>query len=174
LSLASRELPIGDDERCAAIEVRHETGGLGVFALVRGTVGTQCAEGGGVGAALGGEVATEAEHVCPGGQAQVCEFGPLAEADAFGDVTPGVIADGQVRKPVGWSDAPVEGACAFGGFGGVFGNVGGDLAIGQFPAGRDGPGIEFAAPDQGSGRKSSRSGRCEVDSAGGLVDGCGE
>ena len=49
-------------------------------------------EGDGIAAAFGGEVATESEHVCPSGQAQVGEFGELAEAQAFADEPTGVLA----------------------------------------------------------------------------------
>ena len=74
----------------------QEPGGYGALALVSGTVGAEGAEGGGVGPALGGEVAAEAEHVRPGGQPQVGELGQPAEAEAFGDVAAGVVADGQL------------------------------------------------------------------------------
>ena len=73
-------------------------------------------------------MAAEAEHVRPGGQAQVLESGKLGQAEAFGDVAAGVVADGQVGELVGRGDAVVEGAGAFGGLGGVLGDVGGDLA----------------------------------------------
>jgi hypothetical protein len=56
-------------------------------------------EGDGVGAALGGEVAAEAEHVRPRGQPQLLELGELAEAEACGDVAAGVFADWQVGEP---------------------------------------------------------------------------
>ena len=60
------ELPFGEDERAALGKVGHEPGGYGLFALVDGAVGAQGAEGDGVGAALGREVAAEAKHVRPG------------------------------------------------------------------------------------------------------------
>jgi len=66
-------------------------------------------------------VAGKAEHVRPGSEAQAAESGELAEANAFGDVAAGVLADGQLGEPVGRHDAAVEGAGAFGGFGGVLG-----------------------------------------------------
>jgi len=54
---ASGEVPVVDDERAAGVEVGQEPGGFGVFALVVGAFGAQAAQGDGVGAALGGEVA---------------------------------------------------------------------------------------------------------------------
>jgi len=54
--LAPGKVPVGDDERGVAVQVGQEPGGDGLLALVGGTVGAQRAEGGGVGAALGGEV----------------------------------------------------------------------------------------------------------------------
>jgi hypothetical protein len=86
-------------------------------------VGAKRSEGDGVAAALAGEVAPEAEHVRPRGQAQFFELRELAEAQARGDVTSGVFTYGQVGQPVGGSDAAVEGAGAFGGLGGVLGQV---------------------------------------------------
>jgi hypothetical protein len=67
-----------------------------VVALVLGAFGAQRAEGGGVVAALGGEVAAEAEHVRPRGQPQALESGELADAQACGDQAAGVFADGQL------------------------------------------------------------------------------
>jgi hypothetical protein len=62
------EAPAGEDERGVVVEVGQEPGGDGLCALVGGAVGAERAEGGGVGAALGREVAGEAEHVRPGGE----------------------------------------------------------------------------------------------------------
>jgi len=39
--------------------------------------------------------------VRPGGQPQAAELGQFAEAEAFGDVAAGVVADGKVGEPVG-------------------------------------------------------------------------
>ena len=80
-------------------------------------------------------MATEAERVRPGREPQPFQARELAEAEAFGDEAAGVLADGKVGQLVGGGDAVVEGAGAFGGFGGVLGDVGGDLAVGQFPGG---------------------------------------
>ena len=81
--------------------------GSGALALIGGPVGAQRAVGDGVAAAFGGEVAAEAEHVRPGGQAQVLELGELAEAQTCGDVAAGVLTDRQIGEPVGRGDAPV-------------------------------------------------------------------
>jgi hypothetical protein len=59
---------MGKDER-GVVGFRPEAFGGGVVALVLGAFGAQRAEGSGVVAALGREVASEAEHVRPGGQA---------------------------------------------------------------------------------------------------------
>ena len=117
-----------------------------MVALVLGAFGAQRAKGGGVVAALGREVTAEAEHVRPGGQAQVFESGEFAEAQACGDEAAGVLADGQLGQPVGGGDAAVEGAGAFGGLGGVLGDVGGDPGIGEFPGGGDRAGCRARRP----------------------------
>jgi hypothetical protein len=83
---ASGEVPVIEDERGIAVDVGHQSGGLGLFALVGGAVGAQAAQGDGVGAALGAEVAAKAEHVRPCGKPQVVEPGQLAAAEAFGDM----------------------------------------------------------------------------------------
>ena len=112
------EVPLGEDERAVRRKVGHEPGGYGLFALIGGAVSAQGAEGDGVGAALGREVATEAEHVRPGRKPQPFQARELAEAEAFGDEAAGVLADGKVSQPVCRGDAAVEGAGAFGGLGG--------------------------------------------------------
>ena len=81
---------------------------------------------------------------------------------------------GSVGELVDGGDAAVEGAGAFGGFGGVLGDVGGDLGVGQFPAGGDGARVVFAAPGQGPGGDSAERRGLDVDGAGGLGDGFGE
>src|SRR5450759_1662525 len=86
---ASEVVPVANDEDGVRGGRGQEPGGNGVLVLAAG--GAECAEGGGVGAAFGGEVAAEAEHVRPGGQAEAVEFGDLAEAEAFGDETASVI-----------------------------------------------------------------------------------
>ena len=75
---------------------------------------------------FGGEVPGEAEHVCPGREAQVFQAGELAESDAFCDVTASVLADWQRVELVSQSDTTVEGAGAFRGLGGVLGDVRGN------------------------------------------------
>src|SRR5208282_714530 len=116
---ASGEVPVGEDDGGVAVEVGPEPGSDGLFPLMGGAVGTERAKGGRVGAALGGEVAAEAEHVCPGRQTQVFKPWEFAEPDAFGDVAAGVLADGKAGELVGGCDAAVEGAGAFSGLGGV-------------------------------------------------------
>jgi hypothetical protein len=168
------EVPLGEEERAVRRKVGHLPGGYGLFALVGGAVGAQGAEGDGVGAALGREVAAEAEHARPGREPQPFQARELAEAEAFGDEAAGVVPDGKVNQLVGGGDAAVEGAGAFGGFGGVLGDVGGDLAIGQFPGGGDRAGVEFTSPGQRPGREARGGRDIQVDGAGGLVDGGGE
>jgi len=81
---------------------------------------------------------------------------------------------GKVSQPVGEGDAAAEGAGAFGGFGRVLGDVGGDSAVGQFPGSGDRAGVEFTSPGQRPGRKARGGRDIQVDGAGGLVDGGGE
>src|SRR5262245_12152414 len=102
--------PVGHDERGVVVGYRPETLGGGVVALMLGAFGAQRAEGGGVVAALGREVAAEAEHVRPRDQPQVFESGEFAQAQAGGDEAAGVFADGQLGELVGGGDAAVEGA----------------------------------------------------------------
>ena len=89
-------------------------------------------------------------------------------------MTPGVVADGKIGEAIGGRDAAVEGAGAFGGLGGVLGDVTGDLGIGQFPGSGDRAGVVFAAPGQGPGGDTRCGGRDDVDDTDGLVDGGGE
>ncbi len=92
---------MGENEDRVATGVGPESSGYGVLALMSGAVGAERAESGGVGTALGREVAAEAEHVRPGGQAQAAESVKLAQADAFGDEAAGVLADREVGERVG-------------------------------------------------------------------------
>ena len=85
-----------------------------------------------------------------------------------------MVPDGKVSQLVGGGDAAVEGAGAFGGFGGVLGDVGGDLAVGQFSGGGDRARVEFTSPGQRPGREARGGRDIQVDSAGCLVDGGGE
>ena len=85
-----------------------------------------------------------------------------------------MLADGQLGELVGGGYAAVESAGAFGGLGGVLGDVGGDPAVGEFPGGGDGPGVVFTSPVQRAGGQP-RSGRCfEVDGVRGLGYGRGQ
>ena len=119
-------------------------------------------------------MATEAEHVRPGGQSQVFQFGELAETEALGDMAAGVVADRSLGQSVGRSDPAVQSAGAFGGLGRVLGDVASDLGIGQFSGRGDGSRVEFPAPGQGARREPWPTRCCDVDGAGGLVDGGGE
>ena len=92
------EAPVGEDEDGVAVGYGPVGRCCGVFALVLARCGAERAEGGGVAAGLGGEVAAEAEHVRPGGQPQVGQVGELAEAQAFGDEAAGVLADRERRS----------------------------------------------------------------------------
>jgi len=85
-----------------------------------------------------------------------------------------MIPDRQAGEPLGRGDAAVKGAGAFGGLGGVLGDVGGDLGVGEVTCGRDRSGVEFAAPGQGATRETRRGGHFDGDGAGGLVDSGGE
>ena len=165
---ASGVSPVGEDERGAEVEAGLHSGSDGVLALVGGAVGAEYAKGDGVGAALGGEVAAEAEHVRPGREPQTCQARELAEAEAFADEAAGVLADGKVVELVCRGDAAVEGAGAFGGFGGVLSDVGGDPAVGKFPGGGDRAGVVFAAPAQGPGGESGSGRRDDGDGTDGL------
>ncbi|GAA0984015.1 hypothetical protein GCM10009555_056930 [Acrocarpospora macrocephala] len=57
------------------------------------------------------------------GDAEICRRFPAVEAEAFGDEASGVVADREGGQVVGQPYGPVEGADAFGGFGGVLGDV---------------------------------------------------
>src|ERR1022692_366292 len=170
---ATGEVPLTDEQDCARERGRvgQEPGADGVLALVVGACGAECAEGGGVAAALGREVPPESEHVRPRGEAQVCKFGELTQAQALGDQAAGVSGDGQGCEAVGGSDAPVEGAGALSRLGGVLGNVPGDLGIGEFPAGGDGPDVVLAAPGESPGREARGGRRADTDVAERLSDG---
>jgi hypothetical protein len=54
--LASCEVPVGNDERGAAVQVGQEPRSDGSLSLICGAVGAEHVEGRGVGPALGGEV----------------------------------------------------------------------------------------------------------------------
>src|SRR5205823_8534810 len=89
-------------------------------------------------------------------------------------MTSGMVTDWQVGQPIGRGEAAVEGAGAFGGLGGVLGDVASDLGVRHVAVGGDRPYVELAAPGQGAGREAWRGGRRDADSAGGLVDGGSE
>jgi hypothetical protein len=97
----SGESPVGKDQRGVVLGCGPEAVVGGVVALVLGAFGAQRAEGGGVVAALGGEVAAEAEHVRPRGQPQIGQSRESAKAQADGDEAAGVLTDGQFGELVG-------------------------------------------------------------------------
>src|SRR5262245_32072372 len=85
-----------------------------------------------------------------------------------------MLANRKVGQPVCRGDSAIEGAGAFGGFGCVLGDVGGDSAVGQFPRGGDRAGVEFTSPCQRPGREARGGRDIQVDGAGDLVDCVGE
>src|ERR1035441_7868006 len=119
------ELPVGDNERGLAIGHGPQACGEGAVTLVLGAVGPQRAESGGVAAALGREMTTEAEHVRPGSQAQAAEGGEPAEPQAFGNKAASVLADGKIGQPVGGGGPGGQGGGVRGGSGGIWEKGGG-------------------------------------------------
>jgi hypothetical protein len=153
-----------------------------------GAGAAQRAHGGGVAAALGGPVATEAEHVRPRAQPQPCQGRVGAErpagAEHRGDVR-GQLPLGAVE--LAGADTAVErGPEAFGALGGVLGDVPGDLLGGGLPGAgpADGAHVELAAPHRptcrvaGDGRDRGGDGHHDaaLDGAavGGQLDGLSE
>ena len=141
---------------------RAGAGGYCGLALVGGAVGAECAEGGGVGAALGGEVAAEAEHVRPGGQPQVLQLGELPRRRHSAMSRRAWSRMGRsARSSAGLmrrSRVPV----AFGGLGGVLGDVARRPRWSvRSPVGGDRAGVELAAPGAACGRarRGGRDGR---------------
>lgn len=59
-------MPVGQDENGVRLNVLQAEGSGLLGSPVVGACLAQDAQGGGVAAGLGGEVAPEAEHVCPG------------------------------------------------------------------------------------------------------------
>src|SRR5215469_6945104 len=133
----------------------------------------QGAEGDGVVAAFGEEVAAESEHVGPAAQPGVA--GVVAELPAgvhepFGVAA--VRAGVQVDGVVGEAGGGVAGG--FGGFGGVFGEVSGDHGVGDRVAAAQGDHahVHLCAPaDEPPAGLGLVRGRGEGDGGGGLVDG---
>lgn len=125
-------LPVGEDEDGVRLAVVQGEGGVFLGGAVVGACLTQGAEGGGVAAGLGGEVAAEAKHVSPGPQPPV-RVGAVQVA-ACGDESAGVVRDLVAVEFGEFADAAVEGAGVLGGFGGVLGDVGGDGLFGDVRA----------------------------------------
>ena len=122
-------------------------------------------EGDGVVAALGEEVAAEAEHVGPApqpvplGSARPRIQHGFDEPLGVGAVRVGVDVDGVAGEPAGGV------AGRFGGFGGVLGQVAGDHAVGDGAVGAevDGADVELGAPrDEPSRHGMSGWGRGDV------------
>src|SRR5207245_1523946 len=105
-------------------------------------------EGGGVAAGFGGEVAAEAEHVGPFGEPELCELLHGTQAEAFGDEPPGMPGHRKRVDALGGSDAPVEGADAFGSLGCVLGDVAGYGLVGQLSGAGDGAYVELGTPGE--------------------------
>ena len=105
---------------------RRGHGGLGASPFGAGVA--EGAEGGGVAAGLGGEVAAEAEHVGPGAQAEVFEVLAGAEGPGGADEPAGVVGDVELAAEFGERlDAAGRGCRSrLGALGGVLGDVGGD------------------------------------------------
>ncbi len=173
-------VPAGEDEGGGR-------GGVGVFAacecgleaLPFGAGLAEGAQGGGVAAGLGGEVAPEAEHVCPGAEAEVGEVGAGAEVPAGADEAAGVVGEVGVGEFGQEPDAVVEGAGrGLGALGGVLGDVAGHGAVGEFGAAREVGGaddayVELAA--EGEPVRVAVEGRArDGGGSGGGFDGVGE
>lgn len=125
-------LPVGEDEHGVRLGVVDAEGGVSLCGAVVGAGLAEGAEGGGVAAGLGGEVAAEAKHVSPGPQPPV-RVGAVQVA-ACGDESAGVVRDLVAVEFGEFADAAVEGAGVLGGFGGVLGDVGGDGLFGDVRA----------------------------------------
>jgi hypothetical protein len=101
--------------------------------------------------------------VRPRGEPKVVEFGELTQVQALGDQAAGVAGDEQGGEAVGGGDAPVEGAGAFGGLGGVLGDVPGDPGIGEFPGRGDRPDVVLAALGQAASGEVRGGGSTDAD-----------
>jgi hypothetical protein len=141
---------------------------------VSGALRSQGGESRGVGATLGREVAAEAEHVRPGAKAQVFERRHPAQTQAFGDEAASMISDWQICKPVGRGDPAIQGAGAFGGLGGVLGDVGSDPRVREIPSRGDGSDVVFTAEVHSARRQSGHGLEVKMDGARGVGDGHGE
>lgn len=151
----------------------------GLEASPFGSGGAQGAEGGGVAAGFGGEVAAEAEHVGPGAEAEVCEVFACAEGPGGADHLPGVVGEGHLGEFGEELQGAVEGAgrglCSFGC---VLGDVRGNGSFGQLPVavevgGADGADVELSAEGKGVDAAVDE-GAGHVGGGGGGADGVGE
>lgn len=96
--------------------------------------GAEGAHGGGVAAALGGEVAAEAEHVCPAAQSDPAVYG--AQVPAGPDEPDGVPVRVGVGLDVSRGDSSGADASDLGDLRGVLGQVASDVLLGQRLAGQ--------------------------------------
>ena len=107
----------------------------------------------------------EAEHVRPGSQAQAAEAGKLLSRRHSAMRRRACSRIGKIGELVGGSNPAVQGAGAFGGLGGVLGDIRRDLAVGQVSGRGDRPDVVFATPVQGAGRQAGSGRGFQVDDA---------
>ncbi len=85
-----------------------------------------------------------------------------------------MVADRQAGQVLGGADSLVEGAGAFGRFGGVLGDVAGDGLVGQLTGEGDRTGIDLGAPAQHPGQFPGQLGDGDRHRLGGALDSTGE
>lgn len=194
---------MADDESGRGVEVGQAGADAGLFGAPGAADVAQRAEGGGVAAGLGGEVAPEAEHVRPLPELEIGELRQPAQLPAGADHLPNVAGDGEPwqraglpgaaaggareRGPVGQEggaaalagaavQAAVERTGGVGGLGGVLGHVGGHGLVGEFGVsaeGRDLANVELFAPAEFAVPDRLRLNR-DADPGGGCTNGVGE
>ena len=97
-----------------------------------GAFGSEVGEGCGVVVGAGGEVAPEAEHVSPLPQAEVGVLGPNTEVPGGVDHAAGVVGEVVLGEFGEEAESAVEGdGGGLGSLGGVLGDVGGDVPVGD-------------------------------------------
>src|SRR5690606_24304741 len=169
--------PVGEGEGGGflVVGVGQAEGGALLGGAVVGARLAEFAEGGGVAAGLGGEVAAEAEHVGPVAEFAVGVEG--VEVEACGDEPGRVLGDVEQDEGFLVADAAVHGAGGLGCFGGVLGDVGGDRLLGDVLAvaeGADRAYVELGAPSQGPGRLVPGRGYVDFHTGGSGPDRIGE
>src|SRR5712691_3148788 len=110
----------GGDDESGFLEFGRSAG---LPAPPGGACRAQGAQGGGVAAALGGEVAAEAEHVCPSAQGLEIVVGVVAEPPGGGNEPALMCGRPAVDGEGGGGDPGSARADGLGGFGGVLGQV---------------------------------------------------